>query len=145
VETFSRETFDPWWVTGFSDGEASFTYSRSSSQIAMYYAVKLTGSDRLILERLQAFFGAGKIYQVKARSRPGTTKTASMFRVTRTEELKRVVDHFDRYPLQSEKKVVYKLWKDMVELRRDHGGSRELLDDLAIELSAAVPRNQSWR
>ena len=135
-------------MTGFSDGEASFTFSRSSRQIALYFAIKLTATDRAMLEAIQVFFGGiGSIYTVAARATAsGATKTAAMFRVTRVDELVRVVSHFDAYPLHSEKRVVYQVWRDMVEIKRDfRGATREALEDLAIELSSRVPRNQSWR
>ena len=138
-------------MTGFSDGEASFTFSRSSRQIALYFAIKLTATDRAMLEAIQVFFGGiGSIYTVAARApraeNSGATKTAAMYRVTRVADLVRVVSHFDAYPLQSEKRVVYQVWRAMVELKRDfRGATREALEDLAIELSSRVPRNQSWR
>ena len=124
VGTFSRETLDPLWVTGFADAAGSFTYSRSSKQLALYFSVKVADTDRGLLEDLQAFFDAGRIYD------------PAYFRVTRREELVRVVDHFDRYPLRSSKREVYELWREMViakqEFRRP---DRELLDRLADEIS----------
>jgi hypothetical protein len=150
VETLSAGNIDPWWVTGFCDGEASFTYSRSSRQIALYFAVKLIASDRPVLERLQAYFGCGSLYHVAptpARNHnSGFSKTATLFRVTRHDDLPRVTDHFDQYPLQSQKLQAYKIWKGMVEIKRlFRGRNREALQELALALSAIQPRNQSWR
>ncbi len=140
METFSRGTLSPEWVTGFVDGEGSFTYSRSSKQIALYFALKLTDSERPLLEEIQAFFdGAGKIYTAAARAptdRSGATKTAAYYRVTRRDELMTVVNHFDQYPLRSKKRDVYELWRMMVlakqEFRRP---DREKLDRLADQIS----------
>lgn len=125
METFSRGTLDPAYVTGFVDASGSFTYSRSSKQLALYFAVKLSAADRPLLEELQAFFGGiGRIYP------------EAYFRVTRREELMTVVEHFDRYPLHSSKSRVYELWREMVlakqEFRRP---DRPLLDRLADEIS----------
>jgi len=147
METFSRGTFEPWYVTGFIDGEGSFTYSRSGRQIGLYFAVKLTETDRTILEQLQRFFGGiGSIYRVAPRTpRPGSghTKTTSYFRVTRLEDLKRVVDHFDRYPLQTAKRGSYQIWREMVILKQAfRKPDREQLNALAVKLSAASTRNQ---
>jgi hypothetical protein len=153
VETFSRGTLDPWYITGFADGEGSFTFSRSGNQIAIYFAIKLVATDEPLLEAVRAFFGVGKIYRVKARSpsqgagNGGATKTASMYRVTRHDELPRVMAHFDEYPLQGEKRFGYAVWREMVVLKKlfRHGANREMLDDLAIKLSSLAPRNQPWR
>lgn len=147
METVS--TLDPWWVTGFCDGEASFTFSRSSAQVALYFAVKLIASDRPVLERLQDYFRCGKIYRVapaSARANSGFSKTALLFRVTRHDELPMVTEHFDRYPLQSQKREAYKIWRGMVDIKRlFRGRNKEALNELALALSAVQPRNQSWR
>jgi hypothetical protein len=124
VGTFSRETLDPLWVTGFADAAGSFTYSRSSKQLALYFSVKLADADRALLEDLQTFFDAGRIYQ------------PAYFRVTRREELVRVVDHFERYPLRSSKREVYELWREMVVAKQQfRRPDRERLAALAARLS----------
>lgn len=147
METFSG--LDPWWVTGFCDGEASFTFSRSGRQIALYFALKLAGAERPMLEQLQGYFGCGTIYGVRARAptdRAGASKTAAMLRVTRHDDLPRVTDHFDRYPLQSQKRASYRIWRGMVDIKREfRGRNREALEELALALSATQIRNQSWR
>lgn len=143
METFSRETLHPWYVTGFTDGEGSFTFSRSSKQIALYFSIKLSATDRAILEAIQSFFGGiGRIYNIGSSS--VTTKKAAFLRVTRIAELAHVVSHFDTYPLQTEKKRVFEVWRNMYELKRDfRNANREMLEDLAIELSSRAPRNQT--
>jgi LAGLIDADG endonuclease len=145
METFSRGTFEPWWVTGFVDGVGSFTFSRSGRQIGLYFAVRLAEADRAVLEKLQQFFGGiGKIYKVSGTPRPGSeSKIASYFRVTRLEDLKRVVDHFDRYPLQTAKHASYEIWREMVILKQAfRKPDRKQLNVLAAQLSAASTRNQ---
>lgn len=149
METLSHETLDPQWVTGFTDGEGSFTYSRSGKQIGLYFAIKLTAGDRSILEAIQSFFGVGRIYDVKARApsgRGGATKTAAYYRVTARNDLTYVLDHFDRYPLRSAKARVYEIWRLMVLAKQQFRNvDRSTLEALADELSSRVLRNQSWR
>ena len=154
METFSGPAVvvEPWWVTGLCDGEASFTYSRSSAQIALYFAVKLTASERPILEQLQSYFGVGKLYDVKARSpqaNSGFTKSAVLYRVTRHDELPRVVEHFDAYPLKTLKRESYRIWREMVELkrkfRRFRDGDRDELEEYAVALTMRQASKQSWR
>jgi LAGLIDADG endonuclease len=150
VETFSRGTLDPHWLTGFVDGEGSFTYSRSSKQIGVYFALKLTSSDRPLLEDIREYLGGiGSIYTAAARAagdRSGATKTAAYFRVTRRDELMHVVDHFDRYPLRSQKRDVYDLWRMMVHAKqRFRKPNRELLESLASRITALCVRKQPWR
>ncbi len=113
----------PWFVTGFVDGEGTFTYGRSGKSLALVFAIKLTATDRSLLEKIRKFFGGSG---------------------TRPVELLRVVDHFDRYPLQGEKRVPYGIWREMVFLKAAYVGGPipEELDRMARELSRAVPRNR---
>lgn len=106
METFSRETLDPAYVTGLIEAAGSFTFSQTSKQLSVYFAVKLP--DRELLEDLQAFFGVGRIY---------ATGSSGYYRVNRREELPRIVTHFDQYPLRSKKRETFELWKQMVEAK----------------------------
>jgi hypothetical protein len=139
AETFSRGTsLDPWYVTGFVEGEGAFTFSRSGRQMALYFAIKLTGADGPILEAIQGFFGG-----IGASS--GYTKTAAYYRVCRRGDLDRIVEHFDMYPLRGVKASAYAIWREMVILKRAFRKPvREELDALAARLSAASPRNGTW-
>ena len=154
METFSRETsvltIDPWYVTGFAEGEASFTYSRSGRQIALYFSIKLTELDEPILDAIRAFFGGiGTIYFVQPRAAAspmsGYSKTASLYRVSRRDQLLVVVDHFDTYPLRGTKAEAYRIWREMVFLKqRFRRPPRERLHELAVRLSAAQTRNKPF-
>jgi len=141
--------FDPWYVTGLVEGEGSFTYSRSGTRIALYFAVKLVRADDLLLQALQDFFGGvGTLYRVWPRAptpRAGFTKSASYYRVCRKEELRRIVAHFDAYPLRGAKAESYRIWRLMVLLKLEFPRTpRDRLDLLAAKLSAASPRNAAW-
>ena len=130
METFSRGTLASDWVTGFCDAAASFTYSRSGKQLALYFAVKFPGADHPLLEDLQAFFGGiGRIYDLSGRS--------SYFRVSRRDDLMRIVDHFDSRPLRSSKRDVYDVWREMVVAKQDfRHPDRPRLDELADRLKS---------
>ena len=93
---------DPWYVTGFCDGEAAFTYSRASSSYGLYFAVKQREDNRQIIEEIHQFFNyVGYIYRGKESeesSKGGFTKPSAYYRVTKSSELQVVIDHFDKYP-----------------------------------------------
>jgi LAGLIDADG endonuclease len=140
---------DPWYVTGFAEGEGSFTYSRSGPRVALYFAIKLSGSDRSVLVAIQRFFGGiGTIYDVGPRAptlRSGFTKAASYFRVCRKAELLRVVTHFDQYPPVGCKLASYRVWREMVKLK--NGPSKISIAELprlAELLSSISPRHSPW-
>ena len=152
--TFSRETkpgrkIDPWYVTGFAEGEGSFTFSRAGKHMALYFAIKLTAKDEPILVAIQKFLGGiGTIYPVKARkpqTRAGYTKSARYFRVTNIADLEYVIQHFDRYPLCGLKAQSYLIWREMVLLKKNFRNVPiEKLETLAQKLSSLSSRNQPW-
>jgi hypothetical protein len=146
VETFSRETFltevDPWYVTGFVEGEGTFTYSRNGKQLALYFGIKLSEADEPILQAIQGFFGGiGSIYYVQPRNE--AAKGSAYYRVCRHEQLPVIVEHFDAYPLRGSKLAAYLIWREMVVLKqRFRKPSRDELKELAAQLSATSARGR---
>jgi hypothetical protein len=147
VETFSRGTsgaaLEPWFVTGFVQGAGTFTYSRSDRNIALYFAIGRPEEDAELLTRVQTFFGgAGRVYAV----RTGSSVSRRYLRIARVDELARVVDHFERYPLQGAKGKTFEIWSEMVRLKQlIRKPDRKLLGDLAQELSAFTSRSADWK
>jgi hypothetical protein len=135
VETFSRGTIHPWYVTGLVEGEGSFTYSRSGLQLAVYFTLK---RERALLEALQAFFGGiGEIYD-----HGGSTS----WRVTHRHDLAQLVVHFDRYPLRTKKADSYAIWREMVLLKQQFRRvDRDGLEQLARRLSARERQRETKR
>jgi hypothetical protein len=157
VETFSRETYgemlDPWYVTGFCDGEAAFTFSRTGGSFGLYFAVKQRDDNKQIVEELQEFFGGiGSLYQGKDVEQPsqnsGLTKAFAYFRVTKISELAVIIAHFDKYPLQSKKKhEAYCIWREMVKYKTDNYRSIDYLklQTLAQQLATANSKSRSFK
>jgi hypothetical protein len=55
---------NPWYVTGFADGEAAFTYSRAGGSFGIYFSIKQREDNRQLVEEIYHFFGSiGQIYQ----------------------------------------------------------------------------------
>jgi len=151
----STKKLNPWFVTGFAEGESTFTFSRTGiDHFNLYFAIKLTKSEERLIQRLQEFFNVGKIYQVKARApkmNSGYTKAALYYRVSTFLELKEIIYHFDRYPLEGQKAKNYEVWKEMWLLKKKNWGRRKWLSDdlkkineLAKKLSLSSSRNLPW-
>lgn len=143
---------DPWYVTGFCDGEAAFTYSRNGSGFALYFGVKQREDNRQIIEEIHKFFNyAGYIYRGKETEgspMSGLSKPSAYYRVTRLNELKIITGHFDKYPLQSAKKLeAYKIWRDMVmhKIENYRSSDYNLLHFLAGELSALNSQSRAFK
>jgi len=113
----TNTSLDPWFVTGFSDGEAAFTFSRSGDMFALYFSIAQRVDNKEIIEKIQSYFaGVGKIYRRKEKlptRNSGYTKPTAYFRVCKQKDLLRIIEHFDKFPLQSKKQEVYQVWREM--------------------------------
>ena len=144
------EELNPWYITGLCDGEAAFTFSRTGfKSLSLYFAIKLTRSDKGYLGTIRDYFGTGKIYYVKplsAKENAGWTKSAAYYRVSKLSELEKIINHFDKYPLQSQKVESYRIWRKIFFLKKS--GFRKpdyiKINELIKQLSESSPRNQPW-
>ena len=132
---------DPWYVTGFCDGECAFTYSLQSQGLALYFNLKLHERDRPLLEAIRDYFGVGQIYAAKD-PRP-TVGPKVYYRVTNVAELQAIVRHFDHYPPRGWKTHGYPIWRRMVQLKIDHYGHppNDELIEMAHQLSRLTRSN----
>lgn len=137
MPTKPRKRLDPWYVTGLVDGEGCFTYSRSGPRLTIYFALKTPGPDRGLLAGLRRYFGgAGVIYDL--------AQSSSYYRVCRKRDLDAIVAHFDAYPLRGRKRASFRIWREMVLLKRQTSHPpRDRLDALAARLSASSARSRS--
>jgi hypothetical protein len=112
-----------WYVTGFMDGEGCFCVSihRVPTRRGWYLGPVVQAyqhRDRAdILERLQAFFGCGRI---RPKGPNSSVVTLSVDGVPSIVE--NVLPHFDRYPLQSAKHQHYLVFREIVlrMCRKEH-------------------------
>src|SRR3990167_566250 len=124
-EQIQREMLPPAYVSGFIDGEGSFSVSinrhktlKSGIEIKPEFEIELRADDREILERIVKTIGCGKIYDC-SYERYGWYPHAKL-KVTSTRELvERLFPFLDRYPLQAKKAKVYALFREIVFLVRE--------------------------
>lgn len=112
---------DPWYVTGFTDGEGCFLINvRPKSKRSNGYSVELVfrlhlhSRDRALLEKIRDFFGVGRLTAV--------SENHAQYWVGTLEDILVIVKHFDKYPLITQKWSDYQLFKQAVELvvRKEH-------------------------
>jgi hypothetical protein len=117
---------DRWWLTGLADGESYFRFNAQNkgSSWAFYWGIKLRADDSKVLLRAQRILGGvGRMYEVNSpslRMRRAwgrqNAKPAVSLQVYRREDVMRVIEHFDRYPLQSKKAGDFVIWREAVLL-----------------------------
>ena len=97
---------DPWFITGFSDGEGCFSCSvlKSSSykfgwEVQPIFQIKLHIRDYPLLLRIQRSLGGiGTV---------SSNQSSCAFRVKKLSELIELIIFFDKYPLISRKRGDY--------------------------------------
>lgn len=106
---------NPWFVTGFTDGEGSFSIIMVKSsafklqwQTRLYFQISVHVKDKILLEQIQNFFGVGKIYP--------KTSDSIIYSVKSIKDLTVIVNHFEKYPLITQKWADYYLWKQAFTL-----------------------------
>ena len=111
----STNLLNPYYVTGFTDGEGCFFIDISPNpEYKTGYKVKATFGiglhlrDISLLEQIKLFFECGKISKMGAQG--------IQFRVSALEDLKVIIDHFDKYPLLTNKQSDFLLFKQVVKL-----------------------------
>ena len=114
----TRSSLDPWFVTGLVEAEGCFLLGFFKNdkykiwyQIQCIFKITLHKKDYDLLCQVQNFFGLGKI------TKHG--ETTLQYTVKSLKDLDRIISHFDKYPLLSQKWADYKLFKDAISLLRN--------------------------
>jgi hypothetical protein len=109
----STNRLNPYYVTGFTDGEGCFYVSVSSNpryktayRVKAAFHIGVHIRDIALLEQIQLFLGVGTISKLGAET--------VQFRVSGFENLKVIMNHFDKYPLLTNKQSDYLLFKQVV-------------------------------
>jgi len=109
---------DPWFITGFSDAESSFSIliqhnvkHNTNWRVKVIFAIALHKKDKLLLENLQNYWGRGKLHV--------HGKNSVQYRVESIKDLQVIIDHFDMYPLLTCKLADYILFKKAFNIIKD--------------------------
>lgn len=114
----SNPKIHPWFITGFTDAEATFSISiRKSKQLKTGWIVnpvfylELHRRDMLLLEKIKEYFGVGSIH-LRSRDNPSAS-----FYVRSIKDVKNtIIPHYDKFQLRTKKYEDFLLFKQAVEL-----------------------------
>lgn len=134
----------PYFVTGFTDGEGSFIISitkdsscRQGFRVKAIFRINLHKEDLVLLKLIQSYFdGAGNIGE--------DFKGICSYTVYSLEEIcNRIIPHFDKYPLISQKLSDYLLFKKIVMIMKNKGHLTEEGFKAIIEIKASLNKGLS--
>lgn len=127
-----REAFAH-WLTGFVDGEGSFTINQnkkgdvSSSDcgiLSVEFSIQLREDDVEILRKIQGYFGCGFVggnSRKKARECGATNaRDERTYKCVKIDDLvSKIILHFDEYPLRTRKAQDFEIWKQAALLQQE--------------------------
>ena len=131
-----------WWLTGFVDAEGCFrlsilknpSYKEGVNEVLpfkprLYFQIGLHRKDELILKSIQFLLGVGKIY----KSRPDLYE----LQVSSIKDISAIINHFDNYPLITQKFADYKLFKQAfnIIINKEHLTKEGLAKLISIKAS----------
>lgn len=152
-----KTSLNPYYVSGLVEREGSFTWKTFENNAYKagwgthpLFHIVLHSIDKELLEKIQIFFGAFALQGKGQRgySKIYVTKDKCDYVVQSINEIRILLDHFDKYPLITEKKADYILFKGMVDLiiRKEHLTSEGL--QKIVNFKAALNRglsNKMWQ
>lgn len=124
------------YITGFTDGEGCFHLGINSHckykfgySLGAVFKIHIAKKDLAILEEIQSYFGVGKIYKLG--------KGSIQYQVSSIKELGVIIDHFDKYPLITDKEADYILFKRGLQIlqNKEHLTLEGFRDFVAIKAS----------
>lgn len=128
---------NPYYVSGFLDGESCFFISirknnkyKLGFSVQVVFKISLHKRELALLERIQSTFGGiGKVSK--------QSKDSIQFQVTSLEDLAIIIEHLDKYPLITQKRADYQLFKQAFELVncKKHLAMKGLKELVAIKAS----------
>jgi len=131
-----HKPLSPNFVTGLVDAEGSFIISiyinrklKTGWRVIPIFQIGLHNKDRAFLEQIKSSLGVGQIYK--------QGKDMNQLRVFSMNELGQIIDHFENYPLITQKWADYELFKQAVEMinRKEHLTEEGLKKIVAIKAS----------
>ena len=110
----STDNINPWFFTGFSDGESNFTvriFKSNSTKLGWtiqpVFQIGLHKKDLNLLEKIKTFLGVGTIYH---------KEESSNYMIQSLRDLNVIINHFNKYPLLTKKWEDFKLFSEIITL-----------------------------
>ena len=113
----NKYEINPWFVTGFIDAEGTFIVPLRKKpdfkygwEVLSEFKLGLHMKDLLLLEAIKAYWGG--IGTIKI------SKDVAIYRIASIKDLQVVIDHLTRYPLITQKRADFELFKAVVEIKK---------------------------
>jgi len=114
--TPSGVPLNPYWISGFTEGDASFSVSmKSSGRVVAVYSIGLNEREEPLLIKIRSFFGTGNINKTP-------NNKAVYFQITAINDINLIIiKHFDSYTLLGAKLPNYLIWREIISIMKVKG------------------------
>ena len=122
ISNFNKvEILNPWWISGFAEGEGSFTYftrtrvnsaGKTVKDYSLVFEISQRTQDLHVLNLIVSYFKVGNVYT--------ETSGISRYRLRiNNENISQLIPHFKYYPLVGHKSLQYSAWLKIVYFLND--------------------------
>ena len=123
---------NPWFITGFADAEGSFMISvinrsdTNTKRVKYSFVIGLHEKDKLILELIKSTLGVGNVYLSSGKC---------YYTAESLNDVQIIIDHFNKYPLVTAKKLDFDLFKRCFEIvkLKEHLTDKGLLEIITLK------------
>lgn len=134
----------PWFISGYSDAEGCFNVGFQKNPNGKFYVrpsfqIKVHSRDNLLLMQIKDYLGGiGNIY---------TNTNDSKFTVRSLDDILKIITHFDNYPLITQKKADFILFKQIIlkVIEGEHLSAKGLQEILNIRASINLGLSDSLK
>jgi hypothetical protein len=133
---YKRNNLHPWFITGYSDGESSFSIrvrtnllSKFGFHVSIVYSIgaEINPENKKLLELIKKYFNEeGSI------SKSGNLY---LYEISSIKGLSVIRNHFENYPLQTTKIIHFQLWCQVMDMikNKEHLRKEGFLKVLSIK------------
>ena len=132
----AKEKINPWFITGFTDGEGNFSISVTKNnkssigfKVALFFSIGIHVKDKSLLQKIKNLLSVGTIYKLGEQY--------IQLKGFSVKDLNIIINHFDKFPLKTKKRLEYELWKQVFNIikKKEHLTKEGLRKILAIKAS----------
>ena len=108
LDNIKNAGINPWFLTGFIDGEGCFRISLTKInraigwRVQLFFQINLHVKDRALLENIKDYLGVGKIHI--------SGNNLIQYRVQTFDELTIIIKHMETYHLITQKRADFELF-----------------------------------
>jgi hypothetical protein len=138
------QSISPWFISGYSDAEGCFNVGLQKNPNGKFYVrpsflIQVHSRDNKLLMQIKDYFGGiGNIYISKDKSR---------FTVRFLDHILKIITHFDNYPLITQKKADFILFKEIIDkvIEGEHLSAKGLQEIVNIRASINLGLSDSLK